>query len=51
MLGVSGFRRVSVAAYAAVIMTAVFLIIKKTVGLRVSKEEDVSDWTFASTGL
>ena len=63
-LGVQALGFVSVAAYTAVFMTITFFVIKKTVGLRVTKEEEIkgldktehglpsayADFAYASTG-
>lgn len=40
-LGIQLLGVLSIAAYTAVTMTIVFLILKKTIGLRVSKEEEI----------
>ena len=40
-LGIQFLGVLSIAAYTAVTMTIVFLILKKTIGLRVSKEEEI----------
>lgn len=40
-LGVQVLGVLAIAAYTAVIMTIVFVILKKTIGLRVSKEEEI----------
>jgi len=41
LLGVEAIGVLSVAAWVAVVMTIVFMIIKKTVGLRASKEDEM----------
>ena len=50
-LGVQALGVVSVAAYVAVIITAVFFIIKKTMGLRVSAEEEITGLDVSEHGL
>lgn len=42
LLGVEALGVLSVIAWVAVVMTVVFMIIKKTVGLRASKEDEIS---------
>ena len=41
LLGVQALGIVAIAAYTAVVMTAVFYVLKKTVGLRVTAEEEI----------
>ena len=50
-LGVQALGVVSVASYVAVIITAVFFIIKKTMGLRVSAEEEITGLDVSEHGL
>ena len=50
-LGVQALGVASVAAYVAVIITAVFFIIKKTMGLRVSAEEEITGLDVSEHGL
>ena len=50
-LGVQALGVLSVAAYVAVIITAVFFIIKKTMGLRVSAEEEITGLDVSEHGL
>lgn len=50
-LGIQTVGVLSVAAWVAVTMTAVFLIIKKTVGLRVSKSEELAGLDIKEHGL
>ena len=50
-LGVQALGFISVAAYTTVFMTITFLIIKKTVGLRVSKEEEIKGLDSTEHGL
>ena len=49
--GVQCLGVVSVAAYVAVVITIVFLVIKHTIGLRVSREEEVSGLDVSEHGL
>lgn len=49
--GVQCLGVVSVAAYVAVIITIVFLVIKHTIGLRVSREEEVTGLDVCEHGL
>lgn len=51
MLGVQALGVVSVAGYVAIVMTIVFLAVKHTVGLRVSKEEEISGLDITEHGL
>ncbi len=50
-IGVQLLGLVSVAAYTVVMMTACFVIIKKTVGLRVSREEEIKGLDSTEHGL
>ena len=50
-LGVQVLGVLSVAAYVAVIITVVFFIIKKTIGLRVSAEEEITGLDVTEHGL
>ena len=50
-LGVQTLGVLSVAAYVAVIITVVFFIIKKTIGLRVSAEEEITGLDVTEHGL
>ena len=50
-LGVQTLGVVSVAAYVAVIITAVFLILKHTIGLRASKEDELAGLDVSEHGL
>ncbi len=50
-LGIQLLGFVSVAAYTAVVMTIVFLILKKTVGLRVSASEEIEGLDATEHGL
>lgn len=50
-LGIQLLGFVSIAAFTAIAMTATFLIIKKTVGLRVSKEEEIKGLDRTEHGL
>lgn len=50
-LGVQALGVASVAAYVAVIITAVFFIIKKAMGLRVSAEEEITGLDVTEHGL
>ena len=50
-LGVQALGVVSVAAYVAVIITVVFFLIKKTIGLRVSTEEEITGLDVTEHGL
>ena len=50
-LGVQTLGVVSVAAYVAVFITAVFFLIKKTMGLRVSAEEEITGLDVSEHGL
>ena len=50
-LGVQLLGFVSVAAYTVIMMTACFLLIKKTVGLRVSREEELKGLDSTEHGL
>ncbi|MGN0772093.1 MAG: ammonium transporter [Christensenellales bacterium] len=50
-LGVQALGVVSVAAYTAVMMIACFAIIKKTIGLRVTKEEEIKGLDSTEHGL
>ncbi len=51
LLGVQALGVLSVAAWVAVTMTAVFFIIKKTVGLRVSAQEEIAGLDIEEHGL
>ena len=51
LLGLQAVGFVSVAAWAAITMVVVFLVIKKTVGLRVSREEEVIGLDATEHGL
>lgn len=51
MLGVQALGVVAVIAWVAITMSAVFLIIKKTIGLRVSREEEISGLDIAEHGI
>ena len=51
MLGIQLLGVVSVAAYVAVVITIVFTIIKKTIGLRVSAEEEITGLDVTEHGL
>ena len=51
MLGVQSLGVVAVAAWVAVTMLVVFLLIKKTVGLRVSKAEEIAGLDIEEHGL
>ncbi|MDD2955412.1 MAG: ammonium transporter [Oscillospiraceae bacterium] len=51
MLGVQLLGVVSVIAWVSVTMTAVFFLIKKTVGLRVTREEETAGLDFYEHGL
>ena len=50
-LGVQTLGVVSVAAYTAVIITVVFLVLKHTIGLRASAEEEVAGLDISEHGL
>ena len=50
-LGVQSLGVVSVIAYVAVIITVVFLILKKTIGLRVDPEEEITGLDVTEHGL
>ncbi len=50
-LGVQALGVLSVAAYVAVIISAVFFIIKKTIGLRVSADEEITGLDVTEHGL
>ena len=50
-LGVQALGFISVAAYTAIFMTITFFVIKKTVGLRVSKEEEIKGLDSTEHGL
>ena len=50
-LGVQAFGFVSVAVYVAVIITIVFTILKKTIGLRVIAEEEITGLDVTEHGL
>ena len=50
-LGVQALGVVSVAAYVAVIITIVFTVLKKTIGLRVSAEEEITGLDVTEHGL
>ena len=50
-LGVQALGFISVATYTAIFMTLTFFIIKKTVGLRVSKEEEIKGLDSTEHGL
>ena len=50
-LGVQALGVISVAAWVAATMTIVFLVIKKTIGLRVEKEVEISGLDIAEHGL
>ena len=51
MLGVQALGVVSVAAYVAMIITVVFFIIKKTIGLRVDAAEEIAGLDVTEHGL
>lgn len=51
MLGIQSLGVISVIGWVAVTMTVVFLIIKKTVGLRVPKEEEILGLDICEHGL
>lgn len=51
LLGIQTLGIVAILAWTAVTMTITFLIIKKTVGLRVSKEEEIKGLDSAEHGL
>ena len=51
LLGVQALGVVSVIAYVAVIMTIVFLIIKHTIGLRASAEDEIAGLDVSEHGL
>ena len=51
MLGIQALGVVSVIAWVAVTMTVVFFLIKKTVGLRVSKEEEIQGLDIKEHGI
>ena len=51
LLGVQALGVVSVAAYVAVIITIVFTIIKKTIGLRVDPEDEIAGLDISEHGL
>ena len=51
LLGVQTLGVVTVAAYVAVIITAVFLILKHTIGLRASAEDEISGLDVSEHGL
>ena len=51
LLGVQALGIVAVLAWTAVMMTATFFLIKKTVGLRVSKEEEIKGLDKTEHGL
>ena len=50
-LGVQALGVLSVAAYVAIVITIVFAILKKTVGLRVSAEEEITGLDVTEHGL
>ena len=50
-LGVQALGFISVATYTAIFMTITFFVIKKTVGLRVSKEEEIKGLDSTEHGL
>ena len=50
-LGVQALGFISVAAYTAIFMTITFFVIKKTFGLRVSKEEEIKGLDSTEHGL
>ena len=50
-LGVQSLGVVSVAAYVTVVITAVFLILKHTIGLRASAEEEIAGLDVSEHGL
>lgn len=50
-LGVQALGCISVAAYTAIFMTGCFFLIKKTIGLRVSKEEEIKGLDKTEHGL
>lgn len=50
-LGVQTLGVVSVAAYVAVVITIVFFVIKKTIGLRVTPEEEIAGLDVCEHGL
>ncbi len=51
MLGIQSLGVISVMGWVAVTMTVVFLIIKKTIGLRVSREEEILGLDISEHGL
>ena len=51
MLGIQALGVVSVIAWVAVTMTIVFFFIKKTVGLRVSRQEEIAGLDIEEHGL
>ena len=51
LLGIQALGCVSILAYAAVCMTIVFLVIKHTIGLRVSEEDELIGMDIAEHGL
>ena len=51
MLGVQALGVVSVAAYVAVVITIVFLLIKHTIGLRADKEDELAGLDVSEHGL
>ena len=50
-LGVQALGVLSVAAYVAIVITIVFVILKKTIGLRVSTEEEITGLDVTEHGL
>ncbi|MFA6866259.1 MAG: ammonium transporter [Clostridia bacterium] len=50
-LGIQALGVISVIAWVAVTMTIVFLVLKKTIGLRVSKEEEIAGLDIKEHGL
>ena len=51
LLGIQALGMIAVMAWVAVTMTAVFLILKKTVGLRASREEEILGLDITEHGL
>lgn len=51
MLGIQSLGVVSVAAYVAVVITIVFMIIKHTIGLRASAEDEIAGLDVSEHGL
>ncbi len=51
LLGVQALGVISVAAYVAVVITIVFFVIKKTIGLRVDAEDEIAGLDVSEHGL